>query len=65
MYSYEDRMRAVALYIKYDFQAELVVRELGYATAKSLKRWYKEYQEKGHLHQKTVRTPIIVILARQ
>ncbi|MGB3987750.1 MAG: integrase, partial [Limnochordia bacterium] len=27
MYSYEDRIRAVKLYIKYDFSAATVIRE--------------------------------------
>jgi len=30
VYSHEDRMKAVRLYIKYDFSAADTVRELGY-----------------------------------
>lgn len=55
MYSYEDQMRVVELYIKHDLQTETAVRELGYTTARNLCRWYKEYQEKGYLYQRTVR----------
>lgn len=56
MYSYEDRMRAVELYIKYDFSAADVVRELGYPKAKkSLKYWYRDYlteQQTGMKHDR-------------
>ena len=51
MYSYEERMKAVKLYIKYDFCAADSVRELGYPDRKMLVRWYKEYQETGDLHR--------------
>jgi transposase-like protein len=50
MYSYEDRIRAVKLYIKYDFSVADTIRELGYPTHKALIKWYKEYKEKGDLH---------------
>jgi transposase-like protein len=30
MYTYEDRMRAVQLYVKYDMNMGVVIRELGY-----------------------------------
>lgn len=30
MYSYEERLRAVKLYIKYDHSLSAVIRELGY-----------------------------------
>lgn len=51
MYSYEDRMRAVKLYIKYDFSAADTIRELGYPNSKMIVRWYKEYRETGGLHR--------------
>ena len=54
MYSYEERIKAVELYIQYDFQAELTAAELGYATAKSIQRWYKEFQKQGNLHKKRI-----------
>ena len=38
MYSYEDRMKAVKLYIKYDCSAADTVRELGYPNRKMLVR---------------------------
>jgi putative transposase len=51
MYSYEDRVRAVELYIKYGMSAADTVRELGYPSRKMLRRWHKEHMETGGLHQ--------------
>ena len=51
MYSYEDRMRAVELYIQFDLQAEKTARALGYASARNIQRWYKEHKEAGALHK--------------
>jgi len=39
MYSYEDRIKAVTLYIKYDLSTADTVRELGYPSRKMLVRW--------------------------
>ena len=47
-----NRGKAVELYIEYDKSASKVVRELGYTTRKTHKRWYKEYYETGELHKK-------------
>ncbi|NLM26831.1 MAG: IS3 family transposase [Clostridiaceae bacterium] len=57
MYSYEDRMKAVKLYIKYDFSAADTIRELGYPNRKMLVRWYKEYKETGDLHKQYIKRP--------
>jgi transposase-like protein len=57
MYSYEDRIKAVELYIKYDLCAADTVRELGYPNRKMLVRWYKEYQETGGLHEQFIKHP--------
>lgn len=43
MYSLEDRIKAVKLYIKYGKSAAAVIRELGYPNRHSLASWYKEY----------------------
>ena len=51
MYSYEDRMKAVMLYIKYDRSAADTIRELGYPGRKTLLRWYREYKATGELHR--------------
>ena len=50
MYSREERMRAIELYIKYDRCAVDTVRELGYPSTKTLRKWYRAYlreQETG------------------
>jgi transposase-like protein len=49
VFSYDDRMRAVLLYIKYDRRAAATVRDLGYPTTKTLKKWYREYVAQGDL----------------
>ena len=43
MYSYEDRLRAVRLYIKLGKRIGLTIRQLGYPTKNALKAWYGEY----------------------
>ena len=45
MYSYEKRMRAVELYVKYDLNIAAVIRELGYPSRGMLYLWYKEFKE--------------------
>lgn len=57
MYSYEDRLKAVKLYIKYDFSVAATIRELGYPNRKMLVRWYKEYKEIGDLHKQYIKRP--------
>ena len=55
MYSREERMKAIELYIKYDKGAADVVRELGYPCRRMLPRWYKAYlkeQETGVLWER-------------
>ena len=49
MYSYEDRVRAVRLYIKLGKRVGLTIRQLGYPTENALKGWYREYEERGDL----------------
>ena len=51
MYTYEQRMAAVNLYIKYGQRAAPVIRELGYTNRHMLVKWYKEYQKNGDLHK--------------
>jgi len=47
MYSYEDRLRAVQVYIKLGKRVSLTIRQLGYPTKNALKTWYREY-ERSH-----------------
>ena len=49
MYSYEDRIRAVELYIKLGKRLRPTIRQLGYPTKNSLKGWCNEYQQKFDL----------------
>lgn len=51
MYSYEERIKAVKLFIKYDNSIASVIRELGYPSRNMLLRWYAEYKENGKLHK--------------
>jgi transposase InsO family protein/transposase-like protein len=45
-------MRAVKLYIQYDFSLASVIHELGYPNnPKSLKSWYIEFRDNGFLHE--------------
>lgn len=39
MYSYEDRLRAVMLYLKLGRRISATLRQLGYANKNSLKAW--------------------------
>jgi transposase InsO family protein/transposase-like protein len=45
MYSYEDRIRAVKLYIKFGKRTGPTIRQLGYPTKNSLKGWYREHEQ--------------------
>jgi transposase-like protein len=57
MYSYEDRIRAVRLYIKLGKRAGLTIRQLGYPTKNALKSWYREYLQRADLAAGYVRRP--------
>lgn len=57
MYSYEDRLRAVQLYIKLGKRAGLTVRQLGYPTKTSLKAWHLAYEQSRNLPRAYVREP--------
>jgi putative transposase len=43
MYSSEDRIRAVELYIKLGKGVAATIRQLGYPTKNALKGWHREY----------------------
>ncbi|WP_347557879.1 IS3 family transposase [Robbsia sp. KACC 23696] len=49
MYSYEDRMRAVRLYLKLGKRVGATIRHLGYPTKKSLISWHLEYEQRRDL----------------
>jgi putative transposase len=46
MYSYEDRIRAVELYIKLGKRVRATIRQLGYPTKNALKGWHCEYERR-------------------
>ena len=57
MYSYEDRVRAVHLYIKLGMRVGATIRQLGYPTKNSLKSWHQEYEQHRDLAAGYVRAP--------
>ena len=54
MYSYEERLRAVELYIKLGKRPKAVIRQLGYPTKNSLRAWHEVFQKSGDLHASSV-----------
>jgi len=56
MYSYEERLRAVKLYIKLGKRTRATIRQLGYPTKTSLRHWYQEFLERGDLQAGYVRS---------
>lgn len=56
MYSYEDRMRAVQLFIKLGKRANATIRQLGYPTKNALKHWHREFARGNDLSAGYVRT---------
>ena len=57
MFSYEDRLRAVQLYIKLDKRIGLTIRQLGYPTKNALLSWHREYEQRLDLSASYVRQP--------
>jgi len=49
MYSYEDRIRAVELYIKLGKRVRPTIRQLGYPTKNALKSWHREFEQRLYL----------------
>jgi transposase-like protein len=57
MYSYEDRIRAVTLYIQLGKRVAATIQQLGYPTKNSLKSWHREYEQGRALKTAVVRPP--------
>ena len=55
MYSYEERLRAVKLYIKLGKRPKAVICQLGCPTKNSLKAWHGVFQNSGDLQASYVR----------
>ena len=49
MYKYDERLRAVELYLKLGKRIGATIRQLGYPTKNSLKSWHQEFIERGDL----------------
>jgi transposase InsO family protein/transposase-like protein len=56
MFSYEERIRAVKLYIKLGKRLGVTIRQLGYPTKNSLIGWYREYERDRGLQMGYVRS---------
>ena len=56
MYSYEDRIRAVQLYIKLGKRTGATIRQLRYPAKNALKGWHREYEHGGDLRVGSVRS---------
>ncbi len=57
MFSYEERLRAVRLYIKLGKRVRATIRQLGYPTKNALKSWHREYEQHLDLHAGYARLP--------
>jgi transposase InsO family protein/transposase-like protein len=49
-YTYEERKKAVELYLQYGKRATAVIRELGYPSRGMLYNWVREFEKTGALH---------------
>lgn len=65
MYSYDDRLRAVQLYIKLGKRAGLTIRQLGYPTKNALKSWHLAYEQRQDLPSAYMREPKYTLAQRQ
>jgi putative transposase len=57
MFSYEDRLRAVQLYIKLGKRFGLNIGQLGYPTKNALRTWYREYEQRQDVPAGYLRRP--------
>lgn len=51
MYSYEDRLRAVMLYLKLGRRIGATLRQLGYSNKNSIKAWCAEFEQNRNLRK--------------
>jgi len=56
MYSYEERILAVQIYIELGKRTAATIRSLGYPTKNALKSWYREYERSRDLPKGYVRS---------
>lgn len=60
MFSHEERVKAIQLFLKYDCSYAATIRKLGYPSVGALRQWYKEYLVSGELHQELRRSQSIL-----
>jgi putative transposase len=65
MFSYEDRMRAVQLYLKLGKRVAATIRQLGYPTKNTLKGWHREFLQNQDLRVKKRPVPRYSTLQKQ
>jgi putative transposase len=65
MYSYDDRLRAVQLYIKLGKRPGLTIRQLGYPTKNALKAWHRAYEQRHGLPKAYMREPKYTVAQRK
>lgn len=65
MYSYDDRLRAVRLFIKLDKRVGLTIRQLGYPTKNALKAWHRAFEQRQDLPMAYRREPKYTPAQRQ
>lgn len=58
MYTYEERIKAVAAYIESGCCANQTIKKLGYPSHEALRGWYREYLANGDLHRDFIRKPL-------
>ncbi|BBF42410.1 mobile element protein [Lachnospiraceae bacterium KM106-2] len=58
MYTYDQRRKAIELYLKYDLQVDPVIKKLGYPSRRILYKWYKEYISQGGFPEKHTKKSI-------
>jgi putative transposase len=46
LYKYEDRIRAIELYIRLGKRVRPTIHQLGYPTKNASKGWYREYEQR-------------------
>ena len=56
IYTYEQKMKAIELFIQYDLSPSAVIHELGYPSRNQIRAWYKEYAETGTIKGKSARS---------
>ena len=65
MYSYEERVRAVELYIKLGKRSAAARRQLGYPTKGALSLWYRQYMRSEDLPRSYTRSPTFTAEQKQ